>query len=160
VEPSETADQTSADGAHTPVDELYSSLLSLVYAMSGNRTHTRLRAAAEVTVDRAGLALLRVLARASSPLRMGELAEALMVQAPHVTREIGRLEQRGLVETVREPGDQRARRAAITEDGREAVARAETVGKQWLADALHGFAPREVATAAAVLDRIADAYRN
>lgn len=140
------------------MDELYASLSSLVYAMSGNRTHTRLRAAAEVTVDRAGLALLRVLARASAPLRMGELADALMVQAPHVTREIGRLEERGLVETVREPDDQRARRAVITETGREAVTRAEAVGRQWLDEALHDFSPREVTTAAAVIARIADTY--
>lgn len=59
---------------------------------------------------------------------MGEIAQALLVQAPHVTREIRGLEERGLVRTVREPGDHRARRIAVTQDGREVVERAEEAG--------------------------------
>ncbi|MEK8171753.1 MarR family transcriptional regulator [Streptomyces sp. M19] len=73
---------------------------------------------------------------------MGDLAERLMVKAPHVTREVRRLEECGLVAIDREADDQRVRRATVTEDGREAVARAETTGRQWLTEALEGFSPR------------------
>ncbi|WP_328323664.1 MULTISPECIES: MarR family winged helix-turn-helix transcriptional regulator [unclassified Streptomyces] len=140
--------------------DLYRSLADLAYTMAGNRAHMRLRVQAEVTVDRASLALLRTLTAAPSPLRMGEIAQALLVQAPHVTREIRGLEERGLVRTVREPDDHRARRIAVTEEGREVVERAEEAGRRWLDDALRGFAPHELTTAAAVISRVVEAYRN
>ncbi|OON80962.1 hypothetical protein B1H18_10845 [Streptomyces tsukubensis] len=141
------------------MDELQASLASLAYLMSGSRTHTRLRSEADVTVDRAALSLLRELAGASAPLRMGELAGLLHVKAPHVTREINRLEARGLVETDRDPGDQRVRRATVTENGREAVARAGATNRQWLAGAVDGFSPEELRTTAAVITRIVGTYR-
>ncbi|NDZ78130.1 MarR family transcriptional regulator [Streptomyces sp. SID10853] len=140
--------------------DLYRSLADLAYTMAGNRAHMRLRLQAEVTVDRASLALLRTLTAADSPLRMVEIAQALLVQAPHVTREIRSLEERGLVCTVRDPGDHRARRIAVTEEGREVVARAEEAGRRWLDDSLRGFSPDELVTAAAVLNRVVEAYRN
>jgi DNA-binding MarR family transcriptional regulator len=152
VELSEPSDRTA-------LGSLQTALSALSYAMSGNQTHTRLRREAGVTIDRASLAVLRVLSASPSPLLLRELAEALMVKAPHVTREVRRLEELGLVETTREPGDQRARRVAPTEDGREAVARTEATGRQWLAEALSDFSASDVCTTAAVIDRIVDAYR-
>lgn len=143
----------------TALSGLYTSLSALAYTMTGNRAHSRLRQEADVPVDRASLAVLRVLASAGSPLRMGELADALMVQAPHVTREVRRLEEQGMVETTREPGDQRARRAAVTEDGRDAVSRAEATGKQWLAEALQDFSAGDLRTTAAVINCIVDVFR-
>ncbi|WP_461020650.1 MarR family winged helix-turn-helix transcriptional regulator [Streptomyces daliensis] len=143
----------------TPMAGLYDSLSALAYVMTGNQAHSRLRSESGLTVDRGALALLRALARAGEPLRMGELAERLMVKAPHVTREVRRLEERGLVETAPEPGDQRVRRAAITREGREAVARAEETGRQWLTDALEDFSADELRTTAVVIDRIVDTYR-
>ncbi|MER7396539.1 MarR family transcriptional regulator [Streptomyces sp. NPDC000151] len=143
-----------------PMSDLYASLSGLAYVMAGNRTHKRLRSESGVAVDRGSLALLRALATAPSPLRLGELAEALMVKAPHVTREVRRLEDQGLVTTAPEPGDQRVRRAGITEQGRDVVLRAEATGRQWLADALDGFSEDELRTTAAVIDRIVDVYRN
>lgn len=152
MEPSEAADRRALNG-------LYTALSTLAYTMTGNRAHTRLRAEADVPVDRASLAVLRALAASPTPLRMGELADALMVQAPHVTREVRRLEEQGLVATTREPGDQRARRAEATAEGREAVVRAEATGKQWLAEALRDFSPEELQTAAAVINRIVGHFR-
>jgi DNA-binding MarR family transcriptional regulator len=152
ADPPQPADPSALNG-------LYTALSALAYTMTGNRAHSRLRREADVPVDRASLAVLRALAASASPLRMGELADALMVQAPHVTREVRRLEEQGLVATTREPGDQRARRAEATEDGREAVARAEATGKQWLAEALEDFSPQELHTTAEVLNCIVDAFR-
>ncbi len=141
------------------MSELYGSLSDLAYAMSGARAHTRLRLMAELSVDRASLALLRVLAAAPDAMRMGELAQALMVQPPHVTREIKSLEQRGLVETVHEASDHRVRRITITDDGRELVARAEAIGQHWLGEALSGFTADELNITARVIRGVNVAYR-
>ncbi|MFF4755763.1 MarR family winged helix-turn-helix transcriptional regulator [Streptomyces sp. NPDC002514] len=149
MEPSKTTDTT-------PLDDLYAALATLAYTMTGNRAHARLRRQAGVPVDRASLAVLRVLAASPSPLRLGELADALMVKAPHITREVRRLEEQGLVATVREPGDQRARLAEATAEGREAVVRIQAAGEQWLAEALKDFSGEELRSAAAVIRTIAD----
>ncbi|WP_194858874.1 MarR family transcriptional regulator [Streptomyces sp. SUK 48] len=151
-------DPTESEG-RAALDGLYTALSALAYTMTGNRAHSRLRREAGVSVDRASLAVLRVLAASPEPLRMGELAKALLVNAPHVTREVRRLEDSGLVATTREPGDQRARRARATGEGREAVARAEATGKRWLGEALGEFSPEELETAAAVINRIVAVLR-
>jgi len=52
------------------------------------------------------------------PLTIGELASALGVSQPGVTRSIRQLEAAGIVEAVREGGDQRRKPVAITEKGR------------------------------------------
>jgi DNA-binding MarR family transcriptional regulator len=149
VEPSKTT-------GTTPLNDLYAALSTLAYTLAGNRTHAQLRQKAGVSLDRASLAVLRVLAASPSPLRLGELADALMVKAPHVTREVRRLEEQGLVGTVREPGDQRARLAEATEDGREAVVRIQAAGELYLAEALEDFSGEELRTSAAVIRAIAD----
>ncbi|MFI9027916.1 MarR family winged helix-turn-helix transcriptional regulator [Streptomyces sp. NPDC053560] len=152
-------DHTESPGRE-PIADLHAALSGLAYVMAGNRTHKRLRSESGVAVDRGSLALLRALAAAPAPLRMGELAEALLVRAPHVTREVRRLEDLGLVRTTAEPGDQRVRRAEVTDRGRDVVLRAEATGRQWLSDALHGFSEEELRTTAAVIDRIVDVYRS
>lgn len=52
------------------------------------------------------------------PLAIGDLASALGVSQPGVTRSIRQLEAAGIVEAVREGGDQRRKPVAITEKGR------------------------------------------
>ncbi|WP_189936271.1 MarR family winged helix-turn-helix transcriptional regulator [Streptomyces sulfonofaciens] len=154
-----TADASPAPGA-PPTAELYRSLADLAYAMAGPRAHTRLRTEAEVPVDRASLALLRTVTAASSPLRIGELAEALMVRPSHVSREVRRLQKRGLVAFLTDARDQRVRQITVTEDGRDLVDRAQATGRRWLSDALDSFTPQELNTTAAVIRRVIEAYRN
>ncbi len=141
--------------------ELYRSLADLALVVASARTHARLRAQAGVPIDRSSLALLRALAAAPSPYRMGDLAEVLLVQASHVTRQARGLEEAGLVTTVKEPGDDhRVRRITITQNGRDVVARAEATGQLWLTGALHGFTPEQLSVAAAVIQRVTDVYRD
>ena len=69
--------------------------------------------------------LLELLDRSpTGSLRMGDLAEALLALPSRVTRQIRRLEGLGLVERTSSPEDGRGVLAAITDDGRETVAKA------------------------------------
>ena len=59
------------------------------------------------------------------PLAIGDLASALGVSQPGVTRSIRQLEEAGIVEAVREGGDQRRKPVAITEKGAAILAKAQ-----------------------------------
>ena len=56
--------------------------------------------------------------------RLGELAEFLAMDSATMTAAIKTLEKRGLVELRSDEGDARARRPALTADGRAVMARA------------------------------------
>ena len=55
-------------------------------------------------------------------LRMSELADAVMLSSGGLTRLIGRLETRGLVERVQDTGDGRSFHATLTRAGTRALA--------------------------------------
>lgn len=63
------------------------------------------------------------------PLTIGDLASALGVSQPGVTRSIRQLEAAGIVEAVRDGGDQRRKPVAITEQGAAILAKAQ--GDLW-----------------------------
>jgi MarR family transcriptional regulator, organic hydroperoxide resistance regulator len=60
---------------------------------------------------------LRLLDR---PVNMGDLADLLQCDASNVTGIVDRLEQRGLVERVAEPGDRRVKKLQLTAAGEDA----------------------------------------
>lgn len=60
-------------------------------------------------------------ALADGDLRLGELGKRLGISASTLTRNLTRLEERGLTERVADPGDGRAQRAALTAAGRDAA---------------------------------------
>lgn len=70
--------------------------------------------------------LLRILRGAreagEGALTCGEIAERLVSPGPDVTRLLDRLEARGLIERLRDPGDRRVVRARITRAGRALLA--------------------------------------
>lgn len=70
------------------------------------------------------LRLLLFLERSGRPLRMGELADSLLVPPSRITRQVRRLENARLVERVPSTDDGRAVLAAITVGGREALSKA------------------------------------
>src|SRR5215217_1804111 len=63
-------------------------------------------------------------------IRMGELADTLLLSRGGATRLVARLEEAGLVERVIPPDDRRATYAVITDKGREVLERGEPVLKQ------------------------------
>ncbi|MFJ3670030.1 MarR family winged helix-turn-helix transcriptional regulator [Streptomyces sp. NPDC090106] len=94
------------------------------------RRHERLMSCAELTPDRASVAILRRIAE-SEPPRPAGLAVRLSAQAPHVARRTRQPERSGLVAQTAAPDDRRSR---LTGAGLCAVARVRAaIG--------HGFGP-------------------
>jgi DNA-binding MarR family transcriptional regulator len=149
----ETSPNTAA-GRAGRVAELQSVLSTLAYGLTRSSVHERLVAAAGVPLDRPGLAVLRVLDRASTPLRVGELADRLGVRHPHVTRQIRQLEAQGLVERVLDEDDRRGRRIAPTRRGLEASRRVAEETQARLSESLADVPPEDITVAVEVLRRI------
>ncbi|GAA3755295.1 MarR family winged helix-turn-helix transcriptional regulator [Streptomyces tremellae] len=136
------------------VSALQSVLSVLAYNLTRPQMHERLVAAAGMPVDRAGLALLRVLAEAPEPLRVGELAYKLGVRHPHVTRQVGRLAQQGLVERVATGDDRRVQLIAPTRRGLDTLRRVAQATEARLAERLVGVDAETIMAAVEVLSRL------
>lgn len=115
-------------------------------------------AAADLPVPASHFPLLAALDRDGS-LSVGALAEAIGVSQPAVTRQLGRLESDGLVESLPAPGDQRLREVSLTKAGRQLVSRAKRltwpVIEAAVADACGSQGPRLLASLAALEDALA-----
>ncbi|HEU5031177.1 MAG TPA: MarR family transcriptional regulator [Spirillospora sp.] len=147
-------------GAAAPRDimEIERAISRIAHMLTRAKQHDRTVAEAGVPVDRAAVPLLRALADAPGPLRPGELAVLLAVEAPHVTRQVQRLERAGYVERVPDPDDGRAQRVRITGAGLEAFERIRAAGRQWMADALAAWSPDERAQLAGLVHRMVDDF--
>ncbi|RDG39201.1 MarR family transcriptional regulator [Streptomyces corynorhini] len=110
-------------------------------------------------VDRAGLALLRVLVEEGRPLRIGRIAERLGVRTPHVTRQVRELERQGLVERVSEPRDRRVQRITPTPLGADTLTRVDRAFQASLSESLDGVAAHRIDAAVEVLRRISSHRR-
>ncbi|MFZ4151860.1 MarR family winged helix-turn-helix transcriptional regulator [Streptomyces pseudogriseolus] len=139
------------------VVEIERALYRITYLSSRARQHERLMAAAGVPLDRAGAALLRKMADAE-PMRPGELAARLGVEASHVTRTVQHLERSGHVVRVPDPEDRRAQRIELTDAGRDAVARIRETGVRGMQAALAGWSPQDLHTLATLFHRMVDDF--
>ena len=97
------------------------------------RIGERLQAQAQVLIEEVGVSLpaaqfplLAALARLG-PLSVGELAQAVGVSQPGVTRMLEKLESGGLVKSERARGDRRVRPIALTRSGRQLAARSKAI---------------------------------
>lgn len=94
----------------------------------------------------------------AGPLTPRELAETERVQPPTMTKIVAKLEERGLVRRTPHPTDRRQVILAVSEAGREVLARNERARDQWLTPALAGLTPEErdtLARAAEILEQLA-----
>lgn len=92
-------------------------------------------------------------ALAGGPLRLGELASRLGIAPSTLTRNLDRLEERGLVVRAPDPGDGRAARVALTADGRAAAGAVESSELAFASSILELLPPGR---AAEVLDALAE----
>lgn len=124
----------------TSDDEALMGLLPVMTRLSSTLSRGQLferaTAAAGVTLERPSVTILVILYTADGPLRVGEIAHRMQVAGPHATRQLHGLEQRGLVERVPDPDDQRARLITLTASGRQLVDRYLRVVNGWFVGAL------------------------
>ncbi|SEH02547.1 DNA-binding transcriptional regulator, MarR family [Nonomuraea solani] len=128
----------------------------LVTTLNRGKTHERLTEAAGVRLDRPDVQIIVDLLDAGEPRRIGMIAESLQVESPHVTRHVAALEQRGLVERVRDPDDGRAWRIALTEAGAEAAVRCRRVTTEWFEGALTGWPEKDKDELARLMGKLSD----
>ncbi|MFI6935248.1 MarR family winged helix-turn-helix transcriptional regulator [Streptomyces sp. NPDC050287] len=139
------------------VTEIERALTRITYLSTRARQHERLMALAGVPLDRAAVALLRQVAD-SDPLRPGELAARLGVEASHVTRTVQQLQKSGYVTRVPDPRDRRAQRIQLTETGRQAIARIRDAGARGMQLALADWSPEELRQLATLFHRMVDDF--
>ena len=143
--------------ASEEVTEIERALTRITYLSTRARQHDRLMALAGVPLDRAAVALLRQVAD-SEPLRPGELATRLGVEASHVTRTVQQLQKSGYVTRVPDPDDRRAQRIQLTEAGRQAIDRIRDAGARGMQLALSDWSPEELGQLATLFHRMVDDF--
>jgi DNA-binding MarR family transcriptional regulator len=143
--------------ASPEVIEIERALTRITYLSTRARQHDRLMTLAGVPLDRAAVALLRQVAD-SEPLRPGELAQRLGVEASHVTRTVQQLQKSGYVTRVPDPDDGRAQRIRLTDAGREAVGRIRDAGARGMQLALSDWSPEELGRLATLFHRMVDDF--
>lgn len=137
-----------------PITALHRVLATLSYLLTRSQAHERQTALAGVKAQRSDLWLLMALDGGGGASRVGDLAALLLVEPSHVTRQIGQLESQGLVERTPDSTDRRARRVAITPEGKAVLERLQEAGRTGLHQALAGFDDEAIGTTVEVLDRL------
>ncbi|MET9913253.1 MarR family transcriptional regulator [Streptomyces sp. NPDC006476] len=143
--------------ASEEVIEIERALTRITYLSTRARQHERLMALAGVPLDRAAVALLRQVAD-SEPLRPGELATRLGVEASHVTRTVQQLQKSGYVTRVPDPDDRRAQRIQLTDRGQQAIDRVRDAGARGMQFALSDWSPEELRQLATLFHRMVDDF--
>jgi DNA-binding MarR family transcriptional regulator len=88
-------------------------------------------------------------------LRMTDLAEAVMFSSGGLTRLVGRLESRGLVQRTPDPDDARSFHAALTDAGSERLAQARVTHDAVIEELLgSNLTDKQMATLAQTLGRL------
>ena len=112
-------------------------------------------AAAGVQLDRAAVVVLRELL-VTGAIRMGDLADALRVDASHITRQVQKLTRAAYVERLHDPSDNRAQIIILTSSGKAAAMQVSTQARFRIATALAHWAPSDLHQFATLLDRALD----
>ena len=126
-------------------------------ALTRNRRNSLTTTAAGVPLDRAAVTVLLELADAGA-MRPGELADRLAVEAPHVTRQVQRLEKAGYASRGPDAGDRRAQLIQLTPAGREAAGRIREVGRSGMQAALAQWSPDELHQFTTLFHRMVDDF--
>jgi DNA-binding MarR family transcriptional regulator len=87
---------------------------------------------ARIDLTRADVSLLFALLGAGEGIRLGDLADRLVVDAPTVTRRVQQLEARNLVRRSPDPADRRAQLVELSPAGGRMIERAAAAFRRWL----------------------------
>ncbi|GAA1149675.1 hypothetical protein GCM10009654_01150 [Streptomyces hebeiensis] len=139
------------------MSDIERALSRIAYLAGRARQHERLMATAGLAFDRAAVAILRNVAEAE-PLRPGELAARLSVEASHVTRQLRQLENGGYVTRVPDPDDRRAQRVRLTDAGLAAVDRVREASRRGMEMALADWSAQDLRQLAGLFHRLVDDF--
>lgn len=154
-EPEPAATAPTLDGADAA--EILRAITRIGYLITRARRHDLVRTVAAVPLDRAAVMVLQQLAE-TGPVRPGELANRLEVEAPHVTRQVQRLMQAGYAGRVPDPDDRRAQLIELTPSGKAASDRIREAGTSGMEAALAHWPPQERHQLATLLHRMVDDF--
>ena len=152
-----SATTAAAVPVSTEIVEIEVALSEIAYLASRARQHERLMAVAGLSLDRSAAALLRHLDMAE-PIRAGELAARLAVEASHVTRQVQQLERTGHVVRVPDPDDGRAQLIELTDAGRRTVERMRVVGCLGMQQVLGDWPAEDLSRLAVLFRRMVDDF--
>lgn len=140
------------DGSSSGRDHLVTVVEHEIVALA-----TRLRAnaplAAQGIHERLTVSAYRILLRINdeTDVRITDLAANFQVGKPTMSRQVGALEQLGLVARRPDPDDGRGTLVSLTEQGRSAFDRAQTRRHAWIDGLMSGFTDDQAHTFAALL---------
>jgi DNA-binding MarR family transcriptional regulator len=141
-----------------PTADLQEVLASLSYLLTRPSAHDWLRSRARVRIGRADVHLLTALSADGGACRVGDLADRLLVEPSHVTRQVAGLQEQGLVERLPDPGDRRARKVSITPEGDALLVRMRRTSREVLRQTLHDAEPADLDATVRILRRLVERY--
>jgi DNA-binding MarR family transcriptional regulator len=115
----------------TDVERLEAAVSRIARRKGLGDLHSYLKSVTGVDIDRAGYAVLRKIN--DGPTRITDLAVELGVEPSTISRHVQRLEERGLLERVRDPKDRRATLVDTSGQGFAVVRRVEEDRRRILA---------------------------
>ncbi len=133
--------------------------IALAWAMVMHRANVpqvqdELMARAGLSLDRASYSLLNILAQADC-MRLSDLAQRQGTDVSTVSRQVRHCEEAGLVLRKEHPSDQRAVLLALTNEGRDALARLRRVREELFAEIMSSWSEEDRHDFARLLTRYA-----
>ena len=151
----QTTSASSARSIDEELSDVERSLERLFRLSMGRRTLSRQSVAVGASVSRAGYAVLRTLDD-QSPLSMGELASRTHMDPAVAARQVGVLEEDGLVRRSAHGGDGRVRIIERTDNGADVYRRIVAMRTDFISRVLAEWSPPERRRLAEVDDRLVD----
>lgn len=146
-------------GGEAPCDDgdlvlIERALGTLLRSGAIDRVHRRIEDRLGIVIERSAYLVLRRIAE-TDPVRPSDLARALGVEPPTVSRHLRHLERASLAVRDPDPTDRRAALVRLTDRGREVVATLEAARRELLGSILGRWAPEDRRRLAALVARFA-----
>jgi DNA-binding MarR family transcriptional regulator len=143
------------------IDNIEDSLAALHRARFQHRAWSKVQQESGVQLDKAEVALLKAIhVHKAQTCRMQDLAQALGIEAPSVTRTVKALEQRALVRRTGDEQDGRVSQIRLTQSGTNQLAKLQAASRRKLEQMFHDWSSQERQQFAKFLKRFADDITN
>jgi DNA-binding MarR family transcriptional regulator len=134
-------------------------LEQLLRLNASRKVHGRRSAVAGVVISQPGFQLLRRIQESEGGIQIGELARLTDMDPAATGRQVGQLEQDGLVTRTRDSGDGRAVIVAVTPRGADVRQRLGEVMDRHMADVLTNWSETDRRRLAELLPRLVEGLR-